>query len=93
MKQGEALSKEQMTYIRKLALQLQSLQGEVVPLKQQAKELERLISNENAARVKVLKDIYPGVNISISDAKMTLKDQRTYSQFIRQEGEIKIVPL
>lgn len=93
MKQGEALSKEQMTYIRKLALQLQSLQGEVVPLKQQVKELERLISNENAARVKVLKDIYPGVNISISDAKMTLKDQRTYSQFIRQEGEIKIVPL
>ena len=93
MKQGETLSKEQVVYIKQLAVQMQTLQGEISPLKQEAEELQQLISNENAARVKVSKTIFPGVNLSISDAKMTLKDERTFSQFIRQEGEIKNVPL
>lgn len=93
MKQGENLSKEQIAYVKQLALQMQNLKEEMVPLKKEAEELGKLISNENAARIKVSKTIYSGVSISISDAKMTLKDSKTYSQFIRQDGEIKVVPL
>lgn len=93
MKQGVALSKEQMTYVRQLALQMQKLKEEMVPLQQEAEELENLISHANTARVKVSKTIYPGVNITISDAKLTLRESRTYSQFIRKEGDITIVPL
>lgn len=93
LKQGEKFNKEQVNYIRQLAAQLGQLQEALVPLEEEAKKISDIIAMENSARIKVSKTIYSGVTVAISDARMTLKDERSYSQFIRRDGEVKIVPL
>lgn len=93
MKQGQALSKEQVNYVKQLVMQMQKLQAEAEPLKAEEMQLGKIISIANSARIKVSKTIYSGVTVSISDVQMTLKDKRNFSQFVRQDGEIKIIPL
>ena len=93
LKHGEHLSQEQLTYVRKLAEQLKQLKGAAEPLKAEAAKINGILALGSSARVKVANTIYSGVTIVISDTRMTLKNERTYSQFIRQDGEIKIIPL
>ena len=57
---------------------------------QEMDALHREISRGNDARVKVTKQIYPGVTITISDVGYTTKDTRSFCQFVRENGEVTI---
>ena len=93
LKNGETFTQEQLSYIRQLATQLRQLKETVEPLEMEAEKISESIALGSSARVKVANTIYSGVTISISDTKMTLKNERAHSQFVRQDGEIKIIPL
>ncbi len=93
LKHGENLSKEQLTYVKQLAAQLKQLKETAEPLKAEAARINGILALGSSARVKVSNTIYSGVTIVISDVRMALKSEHTYSQFIRQDGEIKIIPL
>ena len=93
IRKGAALTSEQLAYVRQLIAQMQNMQEKILPLNDEMARLSEIITLANSARVKVSKTIYGGVSITISDARMTLKDERNYSQFVREAGEIKVIPL
>ena len=55
--------------------------------------LQRLLEGSDRARVEVSETVYAGVRICISDVSTTIKSNMPYCKFIREEGEVKSVPL
>ena len=46
-----------------------------------------------AAKVRVLETVYPGVKISIGQAVYTVNDPIKYAEFIYQDGEVRLTSL
>lgn len=90
MSSGESLKPETVVYIQKLARALQSSQQRHAETKREFTELHEEIARGNAARIKIKRSIYPGVTVSISDVSMTLKEERSFCQLLKEQGEIVI---
>ena len=52
-----------------------------------------MLEGGETARVEVSGVAFAGVRICISDVSMTIKSNMPYCKFIRQDGEVKSVPL
>lgn len=48
---------------------------------------------ETDARIKVTKNIYPGVKVVVGGEVLITRDVRSFSQFVKSEGEVKILTL
>ena len=90
MATGIEVPEDKLAYVQKLAVALKGLQAEMTEYGQEMDALHREISRGNDARVKVTKQIYPGVTITISDVGYTTKDTRSFCQFVRENGEVTI---
>lgn len=65
-------------------------------IEKNTKEMEKLyqeIQQNNDAKIKVRGTIFPGTELTISDQHLHIKDQRSFSQFLIERGEIVIKPL
>lgn len=90
MAAGEQLPEDKAAYIQKLVISFKNLQKEIAPLKEQLEELKIEIANGSDARVKVLKTAYPGSTVCISDVSLTVKEPRSFCQFVRDQGDVVI---
>jgi len=93
LKNGELFSKDKVDYIRTLAVQMQHLQADFSNMNIEFQQLHQIMQADSMAKIKVSNKIYPGVTIAVSDAVMTIKDIKTYSQFYKNDGVVKCTPL
>lgn len=93
LKKGVAFSKDKVDYIRILVIQMQNLQADYTALDYEFQELHSVMNSDSTARIKISNKIYPGVTVVVSEAMMTIKDTKTYSQFYKEDGLVKISSL
>lgn len=87
---GVAVPKDKLLYVQKLAVSFRETQTEVASLRSELEVLHAEIMNTSHAKVKVLKTIYQGVTITISDVSLTTKNSRQYCQFVKDNGEVTV---
>lgn len=93
MAKGEQLSREKMNYVDQLAKALKEKKKEAAPVRDEVASLQVEMQQERNARVRVSRTIYAGVIVTISDMSLTMKEDRSYCQIAKSEGEIAILPL
>lgn len=93
MAKGEQLSKEKMNYVDQLAKVMKEKEKEAAPIKEEVDALQVEMLKDHNARVRVSHTIYAGVIVTISDMSLTMKEDRSYCQIAKSEGEIVILPL
>ncbi len=90
MSAGVQLSQEKVLMVQKLAHALQDQKKQLGDCQAEFNELHEELMRDNDARVRVMKEAYQGVTITISDVSLTTKDTRSHCQFVRHDGEIQI---
>lgn len=90
MAAGVQLSKDKLEYVQKLAQHFKEEQEALKALKEELEILHAEIKAGSDARVKVSKNVYSGVTVTISDVSLTVRDTRAFCQFVREGGEVVI---
>ncbi len=90
MASGEQLPPEKMQYVQQLAVILKNKQQEYAQRQEEYNRLHMEITQSNDARVKIRRSIYAGVTVAISDVSLTLKDERSFCQLLKRQGEVVI---
>lgn len=93
LKKGVTFTKDKVDYIRVLVIQMQNLQSDYTALDMEFQELHRVMKSDSTGRIKISNKIYPGVTVVVSEAMMTIKDTKTFSQFYKEDGLVKISSL
>lgn len=93
MAKGEALSKEKIKYVEQLAQAMKTKETEVKNVQEEYNQLHALMLHNSNAKVRVSKTIYAGVVVSISEVSLTLQEDRSFCQLVRDQGEIKIITM
>ena len=91
--QGIKFEPEQIMYIQEMLQKQNLLKKEIEAGTAELASLQRLLEGSDRARVEVSETVYAGVRICISDVSTTIKSNMPYCKFIREEGEVKSVPL
>lgn len=87
---GVQLPQDKLEYVQKLAQAFKTEQMEWKAVKEELEALHAEITAGSDARVKVSKNVYPGVAITISDVSLTVKESRGFCQFVREGGEVVV---
>lgn len=87
---GVKLPKDKLEYVQKLAQHFKTEQEKMKAVKEELSVLHSEIRAGSDARVKVSKDVYPGVTITISDVSLTVQDTRAFCQFVQEGGEVVV---
>lgn len=93
MARGEYISPDRIQSIEQLTETMHAKEEEMRAIQMEYTKLQLTLLHNNNARVKVSRTICAGVVVGISDLCMTMKDDRSYCQIVKSEGEIKIIPL
>jgi uncharacterized protein (DUF342 family) len=91
--QGVKLNAEQMGYAKKLSDEHKELVNKTKEAQGQIDNINSSLILANNARIKVLERIYADVKLTISDCVMYIRDERDHCQFVKDEGEIKMLML
>lgn len=89
----EPISPERMQQVQNIAKNFKEKQQLLNTHKAEFKELHEQIQMSNSAKVKVKGSVYPGTSITISDVSMNIKSERSFSKFVKEQGEIVVRPL
>ena len=96
--QRAGISPQEMSSKKRMALI--KMLDEYKKVKQEYKEgeerilaLEEEFNKAKSARVRALEVAYPGVRISIGSAIYIINDPIKFSQFVLEEGEVKLASL
>ena len=60
---------------------------------EELKTLREKIQIATNAKIKIKGTIYPGVCITISDVSLHIKQERSYTRYLKEKGEIVARPL
>ena len=96
--QRSGISTENLPDSKRLALikmldEFKTLRQELAAMDERISFLEAEFERANAARVRVLEMAYPGVRISIGHSIYTVNDPIKYSEFILDEGDVRLTSL
>ena len=87
---GKMLDQKNLMYLNNLMAELKDAKGKLQDDRVRFNALHQELLNSKHAKIKVARDIFPGVNITISDVSMTTKDKRSFCCFEKKNGEIVI---
>ena len=87
---GKMLDQKNLMYLNNLMAELKDAKGKLQDDRVRFNALHQELLNSKHAKVKVARDIFPGVNITISDISMTTKDKRSFCCFEKKNGEIVV---
>lgn len=90
---GEKIASDKMQDIRKLAEVFRGIEISYEENKNEIEKISGILARDTDARIKVSGTIYPGTRLVISDSMLFIRDERKYSQFVREGAEIKMLPL
>lgn len=96
--QKKGMAAANMTDKRRLALiklldEYKKLRHEVASIDERIIFLEKQFEQIQAARIRALEIVYPGVRITIGQSIYVVNDIIKYAQFVLDEGEIKLTSL
>ena len=91
--EGRQLDEKNSVYLDKILEELDQAKQMLQNSREIFNDLHQELLNSQHAKVVVRRDIFPGVTIVISDASLTTKDKRSYCQFTRSGGNIKVQTL
>lgn len=93
LSQGQKLTQDQMKYVKQLSEEYKELEQNVKEAQKEVEGIRVSLKLGNNARVKVTGKIYSDVKISISDCVMYVREERDHCQFVKDQGEVKILTL
>lgn len=98
MFQRSGISPENLSEKRKIELikmldSLKSLRQELEQITERIIIIENQFQKIQAAKVRVLETVYPGVRISIGQSIYIVNDPIRYSEFILDQGEVRLTSL
>ncbi len=77
-------------YIEQLMRAFKEKEAQRTPLEHEYERLQSILNGSSNARVKVSKTLYAGVIVNITDVSLIVKDDRSFCQLYKDEGEVKI---
>lgn len=89
----ENISERKRMELIKMLDNLKSLRQELEQITDRIVTIESEFQKTQAARVRVLEIVYPGVRISIGQAIYIVNDPIKYSEFILDQGEVRLTSL
>lgn len=93
LKEGITLPPEKVHYMKAQVIALKTLQKQFAPVNEEINRLRKEFIEGGRAKIEVQDVIYPGVVITISELSMTTKRERKFCQFVKDNGEIKVMNL
>lgn len=93
LSQGQKLTQDQLKYVKQLSDEYKELEQNI---KEAQKEIEGIrvgLKLGNNARIKVTGKIYSDVKITISDCVLYVREERDHCQFVKDQGEVKVLTL
>ncbi len=90
---GVRFSEDQIKYVRDAAKELEAKKVELEQKNQEMKEIQKLFTTENEAKVVVKGEVYPGTTIVIGDLSMIVQTNYHFCKFEAVRGDVKMVPL
>ena len=87
---GDVLAKDKLQYVQQLARVVQTKQQKLTDLQEEYERLHLEITQSSNARVKVKNSIYSGVTVGISDVSITLREERSFCQLLKRQGDVVI---
>lgn len=91
--QGIKFNADQMNYAKKLSEEHQELVKKIKEAQEEIDNISISLNLSHNARIKVIEKIYPDVKLTISDCVMYMREERDHCQFVKDEGEVKILLL
>lgn len=92
-KNGEKLTMEQLSYLSSVLKLREQKVLETEKVTAELAVLRELIDQQMNAQVKVRDTVYPGVKIIIGELSLSVQSAMQYCRFIRQGGDVKMVPM
>lgn len=93
LSQGQKLGNEQMNYVKQLSDEYKNLRQKMKENQEEIDNINLTFELANNARIKVLERIYSDVKLTISDCVLYVRDERDHCQFIKDQGEVKMMML
>ncbi|GFI16536.1 DUF342 domain-containing protein [Lachnospiraceae bacterium] len=90
---GIQLRPEQMEFARVTLEKEKSLKRERDVCIKKMEDLQTILNASNSAKVEVTGEVYGGTRISIADVSTIIKGNTHYCRFIKEAGDVKMVPL
>jgi len=98
MFQRSGISPENLSEIKKMELikmldNLKNLRQELEQITERIATIETEFQKTQAAKVRIMEIVYPGVRISIGQSIYIVNDPIKYSEFILDQGEVRLTSL
>ncbi len=90
---GAELDAKNRAYFLQLSNRIQEIEAESQEYTQEFNDLRKELLAGQHAKIIVRRDIYPGVELNISDTLFYVKDKRSFCSIERKNGEISFLPL
>jgi uncharacterized protein (DUF342 family) len=90
---GETLSPDKIEFIQASSKTNEYLNNKLNEAQTRLQILKSEINDDNNGRIKVAGTIFPGVKIEIGRLLYYVRSELTYCQFIKEDGEIKILSI
>ena len=90
--QGVRLNDEQIKYVQTLVLANEQKTKSLEESNKELQELQKQVGNPLDTVVRVHGMVYPGTRICIGDVSMVVQKTSHYCRFIRDRGDVKMVP-
>ena len=79
--------------MRSVSALIQEKSSELERLNTRLGALQEMMESREEAKVVVNEQIYPNTTIVIGGATRLIKDNYHYCKFVKEEGEVRMVPL
>ncbi len=90
---GFQYNDRQLKYMRSVATLVQEKSAEAEQLSIRLERLKAMMETQKKAEVVVSGQVYPGSTIIVGDASKPIQNVCKYCKFIREDGEVRLVPL
>lgn len=92
-KKGYKYNESQLRYIRSVMSLIQEKSNEMEQLGGRIEELQAMMENRQQGEVIINEQAYPNTTIIIRNVSKILRNNYRYCKFIKEEGEVRMVPL
>lgn len=92
-KKGYQYNDSQLRYMRSVSALIQEKSSELERLNTRLEALQEMMESREEAKVVVNEQIYPNTTIVIGGVTRLIQDNYHYCKFVKEEGEVRMVPL
>lgn len=92
-KKGFQYNDGQLRYMRSVSALIQEKSSELERLNTRLEALQQMMESREEAKVVVNEQVYPNTTIVIGGASRLIKENYRYCKFVKEDGEVRMVPM